>query len=188
MRVVGIDPGISDTGFGIIDSDDRGRLTHVTNGSIHTSAKLPFVERLSSIHTALGDVFQEFHPHHMAIEQIFFARNARSALLLGQARGVALLSAALAEIAVYEYAATEIKKAVCRYGHAGKEQVGDMVKVLLGIRNRIPSHASDALAVCICHAHSFQTLQAAKAGLSRRGSARDSAVRANSRPGKGNAP
>ena len=94
---------------------------------------------------------------YMAVEQVFFARNARSALLLGQARGVTLLSAALAGIPVHEYAATEIKKAVCRYGQAGKQQVSEMVKVLLSVDKRLPSHASDALAVCICHAHSFQT-------------------------------
>ena len=130
MRVVGIDPGISHTGFGIVDSVDRGRLVHVANGSISTSPKAPFVERLSTIHRELESVFREFGPHHMAVEQVFFARNARSALLLGQARGVVLLSAALVEIPVYEYAATEIKKAVCRYGQAGKQQVADMVKTL----------------------------------------------------------
>jgi len=167
MRVVGIDPGISHTGFGIIDTDERGRLAYVTNGSINTSAKTPFVERLSRIHAELEKVFREFEPHHMAVEQVFFARNAQSALLLGQARGVTLLSAALVGIPVYEYAATEIKKAVCRYGHAGKEQVSGMVKALLRIDKKLPSHASDALAVCICHAHCFQTSQATKASLSR---------------------
>jgi crossover junction endodeoxyribonuclease RuvC len=169
MRVVGIDPGISHTGFGIVDSDERGRLAHVADGSIHTSAKAPFVERLSRIHTELQSVFREYEPHHMAVEQVFFARNARSALLLGQARGVTLLSAALVGIPVYEYAATEIKKAVCRYGQAGKRQVTAMVKVLLQIEKKMPSHAADALAVCICHAHCFQTSQATKTRLSRAG-------------------
>ena len=157
MRVVGIDPGLTHTGFGIVDADGRGGLAHITSGSISTSAKAPFVERLAKIHAGLEKVFLEYEPHHMAVEQVFFARNARSALLLGQARGVTLLSAALAGIPVYEYAATEIKKAVCRYGQAGKQQVSEMVKVLLHIDKKLPSHASDALAVCICHAHSFQT-------------------------------
>jgi crossover junction endodeoxyribonuclease RuvC len=103
----------------------------------------------------------------MAVEQVFFARNAKSALLLGQARGVALLSAALVDIPVYEYAATEIKKAVCRYGQAGKQQVSDMVKALLRIDKRLASHAADALAVCICHAHSFQTAEATRTRVSR---------------------
>ncbi len=175
MRVVGIDPGISHTGFGILDWDGRGRLSHVADGSIQTSAQTPFVERLSTLHRELEAVFREFQPHHMAVEQVFFARNARSALLLGQARGVTLLSAALAEIPVYEYAATEIKKAVCRYGQAGKQQVKDMVQALLGVEKRIPSHAADALAVCICHAHCFQTSEATKTSLCRagRGTARD---------------
>ncbi len=167
MRVVGIDPGLSHTGFGIIDTDERGRLAHVANGTIHTSTKVPFVERLSKIHRELKSVFQEFEPGQMAVEQVFFARNARSALMLGQARGVTLLSAALAGIPVYEYSATEIKKAVCRYGHAGKEQVGDMVKTLLRIDQILSSHAADALAVCICHAHSYRTSEATRRGLSR---------------------
>ncbi len=167
MRVVGIDPGLSHTGFGIIDTDGRGRLAHVANGSIHTSAKTPFVERLSKIHRELKSVFEKFEPSQMAVEQVFFARNARSALMLGQARGVTLLSAALVGIPVYEYAATEIKKAVCRYGHAGKEQVSDMVKTLLHIDQALSSHAADALAVCICHAHSFQTSEATRKSLAR---------------------
>ncbi len=167
MRVVGIDPGLSHTGFGIVDSDERGRLVHVANGSISTSPKTPFVERLSKIHRELEAVFKEFEPEHMAVEQVFFARNARSALLLGQARGVTLLSAALLDIPVYEYAATEIKKAVCRYGQAGKQQVSDMVRALLRIDKKLASHAADALAVCICHAHCFQTSEATRTGLSR---------------------
>jgi crossover junction endodeoxyribonuclease RuvC len=167
MRVLGIDPGISHTGFGIVDTDERGRLTHITSGSINTSAKTPFVKRLSKIHGELEKVFREYEPHHMAVEQVFFARNARSALLLGQARGVTLLSAALVGIPVYEYAATEIKKAVCRYGQAGKQQVSEMVKALLRIDKKLPSHATDALAVCICHAHCFQTSQAMKTSHSR---------------------
>ena len=167
MRVVGIDPGISHTGFGIVDTDGRGRLAHITSGSISTSAKTPFVERLSKIHMELEKVFREFEPHHMAVEQVFFAKNARSALLLGQARGVTLLSASLVGIPVYEYAATEIKKAVCRYGQAGKQQVSEMVKTLLRIDKKLPSHAFDALAVCICHTHCYQTSQATKASLSR---------------------
>ena len=167
MRVVGIDPGISHTGFGIVDTDERGRLAHIASGSISTSAKTPFVERLSKIHMELEKVFREFEPHHMAVEQVFFAKNARSALLLGQARGVTLLSASLVGIPVYEYAATEIKKAVCRYGKAGKQQVSEMVKTLLRIDKKLPSHAFDALAVCICHTHCYQTSQATKASLSR---------------------
>lgn len=160
MRVMGIDPGISNTGYGVVDADERGRITHITSGSIPTSSRSPFVERLSKIHRELDTLFREFHPQHMAVEQVFFAKNARSALLLGQARGVTLLSAALAEIPVFEYAATEAKKAVCNYGSAGKEQVNTMVKTLLGIQKSIPDHASDALALCICHVNSYRTLQA----------------------------
>lgn len=176
MRVLGIDPGISHTGFGIVDTDDRGRLSHVVNGSIHTSAETCFVDRLSKIHGELENLFHHFRPHHMAIEKVFFARNARSALMLGQARGVVILSAALAQIPVYEYAATEIKKAVCRYGQAGKQQVGAMVAALLGIEQKVSSHAADALAVCICHAHCHQTSRARGMSLSRGASPSDPAV------------
>lgn len=157
MRVVGIDPGLSHTGFGIVDADDRGRLVHVASGSIQTSSHAPFVDRLSKIHANLESLFREHGPEHMAVEEVFFARNARSALLLGQARGVAILSAALAGIPVYEYAAAEIKQAVCRYGQAGKEQVGAMVKTLLRLDTDVSSHASDALAACVCHVNSYRT-------------------------------
>ena len=160
MRVIGIDPGISHTGYGLVDADEQGRLTHIRNGSISTSTRAPFVERLFKIHKELDLLFQELQPDHMVVEQVFFAKNARSALLLGQARGVAILSAALAEITVFEYAATEAKKAVCNYGHAGKAQVGFMVKKLLRLEADVVEHASDALALCICHVHSFRTLQA----------------------------
>ena len=157
---MGIDPGISNTGFGILDADARGRLTHVANGSIPTSSRTPFVERLSIIHRKLALLFQEYRPEHVVVEEVFFAKNARSALLLGQARGVALLSSALAEIPVFEYAATEAKKAVCSYGQAGKKQVNSMVKTLLYLDQNLPDHASDALALCICHVHSFRTAEA----------------------------
>ena len=160
MRVVGIDPGLSYTGFGIVDSDEKGRLRHISSGAIKTSSRLPFVERLSKIHLELEGIFQQFNPQHMAIEEVFFARNVRTALLLGQARGVALLSASLAGIPVFEYSATALKMAVCRYGRADKEQVGAMVKVLLQIDQKMSSHASDALAACICHSHNMQTYQA----------------------------
>ncbi len=170
MRVMGIDPGISHTGYGIVDADNKGRLTHISNGAIHTSARLPFVDRLSKIHLELEALFQQFKPQHMAVEEIFFARNVRSALLLGQARGVVLLSASLAGIPVFEYSVTALKMAVCSYGRADKQQVGAMVKVLLQVDEKMSSHASDALAACICHVHNYQTQQARKTGLTHRNS------------------
>jgi len=155
---MGIDPGISHTGFGLVEVDERGRLEYLTCGSISTPSKAPFVDRLLKIHLQLHRLFQEFGPQELAIEQVFFARNARSALVLGQARGAALLSAALAGIPVFEYAATAAKMAVCGYGGAEKRQVGAMVKALLGLADDVTEHAADALALCICHSHSTRAL------------------------------
>ncbi len=160
MRVIGIDPGIADTGYGIVDSDGRGRLTHVASGSIRTTSRTLHVRRLARIFRGLEDLIRRFEPEHLAVEQVFFAKNARAALTLGQARGVALLCAELAGIPVYEYAATEIKRAVSRYGHADKRQVAAMVSALLGLDGERSSHATDALAACICHLHTIRTLDA----------------------------
>jgi crossover junction endodeoxyribonuclease RuvC len=163
MRVMGIDPGISHTGFGVVDAEARERLLPVASGTIRTNARSPFVERLSELHAELERLFLQYRPQHMAIEEVFFARNVRSALLLGQARGVVLLSAALAHIPVFEYSATEIKKAICSYGHAGKDQIKAMVKVLLKLERTVPDHAADALAASICHIHCFHSSRAAVA-------------------------
>lgn len=157
MRVVGIDPGISQTGFGIVDAPKRGKFQSLASGVIRTDATLPFAERILHLHRELDGLFQRWQPDHMAIENVFFARDPRSALLLGHARGVVVLSAALAGIEVFEYSATEIKKAVCAYGHAGKLQVQAMVKALLGLDRGVASHAADALAASICHIHSCRS-------------------------------
>jgi len=160
IRVMGIDPGLAHTGYGVVALNGGGRLEHISNGTISTSSRTPLVERLSKIHRELDNVITDLQPHHVAVEQVFFSRNPKSALLLGHARGVAILSAAMSEIRVFEYSATETKKAVCNYGRGGKEQVNAMVKVLLGLRQDLSEHASDALALCICHVHSHRTVQA----------------------------
>ncbi|MEW6440938.1 MAG: crossover junction endodeoxyribonuclease RuvC [bacterium] len=164
MRVIGIDPGVSHLGFGVVDTAARDRLVPVASGTIRTNPRCAFQQRLSDLHCELEKLFHQYGPEHMAIEEVFFAKNVRSALLLGQARGVVLLSAALAHIPVFEYSATEIKKALCSYGHAGKDQIQAMVKVLLGLEGLLTDHASDALAASICHAHSFRPPVAACAG------------------------
>lgn len=156
MRVIGIDPGITHTGFGIVDALRGQKLHAVASGVIRTEARLSFVERLSCLHREVRALFLRWRPDHMAIESVFFARDPRSALLLGHARGVVFLSAALVGIPVFEYSATEIKKAVCAYGHAGKSQVQAMVKTLLGLDRPVGNHAADALAASICHIHSHQ--------------------------------
>ena len=186
MRVMGIDPGISHTGFGVVDVDERGCLTHVTCGSIHPPARIPFVDRLLRIHLQTNALFQEHGPQQLAMEQVFFARNPRSALVLGQARGVVLLSAGLAGIPVFEYAATEAKKAVCGYGGAEKRQVGVMVRALLGLKMEMTEHAADALALCICHAHTYRGQQARGTASREAGqSARQRCRRTKPRPGEG---
>ena len=156
FRVVGIDPGLSATGYGVVEADAAGRLRHIVSGTIPTCSRAPFVERLARIQRELETVFNEHQPHHVAVEAVFFAKNPKSALLLGHARGAAILSAAMAGLPVFEYWATETKKAVCTYGRAGKAQVGAMVKVLLRVPQELTEHAADALALCICHVHSHR--------------------------------
>ena len=165
IRVMGIDPGLSFTGYGVVESGADGRLRYVVSGTIPTSSRSPFVDRLSNIHEELQGVFNQVRPDHVAVEEVFFARHPKSALLLGHARGVVILSASLAGIQVFEYAATETKKAVCAYGRAGKEQVAAMVKALLRLDQDLSEHASDALALCICHIHSHGTLQSRNGSL-----------------------
>jgi crossover junction endodeoxyribonuclease RuvC len=163
IRVMGIDPGLSFTGYGVVEADGEGRLRHVASGTIATSSRAAFVDRLSRIHRELQEAFHRLKPDHLALEEVFFSRHPKSALLLGHARGVAILSASLAGIPVFEYAATEAKKAVCTYGRAGKEQVGAMVKALLRVEGEFSDHASDALALCICHMHVYGT-ESSRAG------------------------
>lgn len=160
MRIFGIDPGSVRTGYGCVDSDgSRHRL--VTCGAIAAPSRLSFPERLLLIHTSLTALIAECRPDGVAIESLFHAVNARSALQLGHARGVALLAASQAGLTIAEYAPTEVKRAVVGYGRAEKPQVRDMIRLLLGIAADDhesltgPNDVSDALAVAICHIHSL---------------------------------
>ena len=154
MRVFGIDPGSVRTGYGCIDSDGR-RHQLISCGAVRAGVAATFPEQLSIIHRELAALFAEYRPECVAIENIFHAVNARSALKLGPARGVAMLAAIEAGVTVVEYTPAEVKRAVVGYGRAEKPQVGQMVKLLLGL-DRIPTphDAADALAVAICHLHS----------------------------------
>ena len=154
MKIFGIDPGSDRTGFGCIDSrGSRHRL--IAYGAITAPARATFPEKLTVIHTELAALLARHRPDCVAVENIFYARNVRSALKLGHARGVALLAAAEAGIAVVEYAPAEIKRAVVGYGRAEKPQVQQMIKLLLGLdQPPVPYDAADALAVAICHVHS----------------------------------
>lgn len=154
MRVLGIDPGSRITGLGVVESTPDG-LRQV----FHESLKLKHRElppRLGDIYRRVEQVIGEFKPQCVAIEQVFFSRNARSALVLGQARGGAICSAVNAGCDVAEYSAKEIKQAVVGTGGASKEQVQHMVRVLLGLRSLPESDSADALACAICHIHSAQ--------------------------------
>ena len=153
MRVFGIDPGSDRTGYGCIDSDGR-RHRLVLCGAIRSGAGDTFPDKLASIHKALTNILAECRPQCVVIENLFYATNVRSALKLGHARGVAMLAAVEAGLPVIEYTPAEIKSAVVGYGRAEKPQVGQMVKLLLGLeRVPTPHDASDALAVAICHVH-----------------------------------
>jgi crossover junction endodeoxyribonuclease RuvC len=156
VRIFGIDPGSVRTGYGCVDSDgSRHRL--VTCGAISAPARLPFPERLRTIHTALVELLAGCRPDCVAVEALFHAVNARSALQLGHARGVALLAASQAGLPIAEYAPAEVKRAVVGYGRAEKVQVQHMVCLLLGLETAPePLDVSDALAVAICHVHTLR--------------------------------
>ena len=154
MRVFGIDPGSGRTGYGCVETDgSRHRI--VTCGAIRTPALAVFPDKLLEIHTQLGALIRECRPDAVAIENLFHAVNVRSALKLGHARGVAMLAAVEAAVPVFEYTPAEIKRAVVGFGRAEKQQVGQMVKLLLGLdAPPTPHDAADAIAVAICHLHS----------------------------------
>ena len=154
MRIFGIDPGSVRTGYGCVDTDgSRHRL--VTCGAVTTPARATLPDRLRQIHDELAGLLASSRPECVVIENLFHARNVRSALVLGHARGVAVLAAVHAGLPVIEYTPAEIKLAVVGYGRAEKAQIQQMVKLLLGLDTApAPHDAADALAIAICHAHS----------------------------------
>lgn len=152
MLLLGLDPGLGSTGWGLISADGN-RLTHVGNGQIKTDSALPLPTRLMALDMALTDLILEHRPDGVAVEEVFVNTNPQSTLKLGQARGVILLAAARSGMDVGEYAARLVKKAVVGVGNASKEQVHAMVARLLpGVKIAGPD-AADALAVAITHAH-----------------------------------
>lgn len=156
MRILGIDCGTERTGFGVIDSDGRSH-TFLSGGVIRTRSADALEQRLKLIAVQLREVFQQFGPQAIAVEEVFYAVNAKSALKLAHVRGVALLVAAEAGLPVNEYSALEVKISVVGYGRAEKQQVQRMVCSLLGITREFESHdATDALAVALCHAARFK--------------------------------
>ncbi len=156
MRIFGVDPGSVHTGYGCIDTAG-GRHRILACGALSPPVRSAFPERLRAIHDGLTALLAEHRPGTVAIEDLFHARNARSALKLGHVRGVIMLAAAEAGVPVVEYAPTEVKRAVVGYGRAEKRQVQQMVSLLLGL-DPPPSRldVTDALAVAVCHAHSMR--------------------------------
>ena len=151
MRVLGIDPSLQCTGFGIVE-ETAGRLLPIAYGVIKPTAKLPLHLKLAEIKNELEELIRTYAPAEASIENPFYAQNMKTALLLGQVRGAILVAVAAAGCGLAEYSALEIKKAVTGYGQADKEQVLTMVCSLLGLDDdRIPLDASDALAAAICH-------------------------------------
>lgn len=158
MRVFGIDCGTEWTGFGVVEAEDTGELRAIAHGAIQLLRRDHLPLRLKAVHTRLGELLQQHSPDVVAVEEVFHAANSKTALKLGQVRGVALLAAASAGVVTAEYAPLAIKSAVCGYGLADKQQVQFMVTRLL--RLTVPperSDAADALAIAICHIHHMQT-------------------------------
>lgn len=153
VRILGIDPGSRRTGYGVIDFD-KSKITYVSSGIIRLPNKdLPV--RLKIIFDGVTEIIEQFSPQTMGIEEVFFAKDPRAALKLGQARGAAIIAGANAQLSVGEYSPRSIKQAVVGTGSADKKQIQIMVQQLLKLPSAPAEDAADALAVCICHAHSM---------------------------------
>ena len=155
IRILGIDPGLQRTGWGVIERAGT-KLTHVAHGIVTSTAKADLGDRLREIHSGLTAVILTHAPHTIAIEETFVNVNGQATLKLGQARGVALLAAAEAEVPLAEYSPNKVKKSVVGAGHAAKEQIGLMIGVLLPGCKVDQADAADALAIAITHAHHFR--------------------------------
>jgi crossover junction endodeoxyribonuclease RuvC len=148
--ILGIDPGIADTGYGIIRVNGS-HLSCITYGSVKTPAKADLITRLEMLHQELDKIIKKYQPDYAAVEQLFFNKNVRTALIVGQARGVVLLTLKQNKLAVFEYTPSQVKSAVSAYGQASKLQVQKMVKLILNLTELPkPDDAADALAIAIC--------------------------------------
>jgi crossover junction endodeoxyribonuclease RuvC len=165
MRVMVIDCGTECTGYGVVDLDSRDKLVCVSFGGIRLSPREPLPVRLSTVFDRLSAVIQQFQPDRVAIEEVFYSVNPKSALKLGQVRGVAMLAASSQKLQIGEYAPLTIKASVVGYGRAEKEQVQLMVARLLCLEEiPEPTDAADALAIAICDLHTQATLMRQRAG------------------------
>lgn len=158
VLVLGVDPGTAITGYALVRQEDE--LSLVDCGAIITPAGTPLPDRLLVIHTSLAALIERYRPEVVAVEELFFSKNVRTAMSVGQARGVVLLAGAQAALPVYEYKPAEVKQAVAGYGNAPKEQMQEMVRLLLNLdRVPEPDDAADAVAVAVCHLHSARLRQ-----------------------------
>jgi crossover junction endodeoxyribonuclease RuvC len=150
--IIGIDPGLRHTGWGVV-AQTNNRLSFIAAGRISPVADLPMASRLLTLAEGIADIIRAHAPNEAAIEETFVNKNARSALLLGQARGSAMLTLAQHGLSVAEYAANRIKQSVTGHGHAEKEQIQAMIAILLPHSGKLAADAADALAVAVTHAH-----------------------------------
>jgi crossover junction endodeoxyribonuclease RuvC len=149
--VLGIDPGVANTGYGVV-AQQRGRLFALDGGVVETSAGLDAPRRLAAIHQRIAELLDEYKPDAVALEDVYFGQNARSAFAVGQARGVVMLAAGQRNVPCASYTPQQVKGAVCGNGRAAKDQVQRMVQALLALPDLPkPDHAADALAIAICH-------------------------------------
>lgn len=156
--ILGIDPGIADTGFGIIKKENNGKLACLAYGSIKTRAKTNLADRLFIIGEELDKIIKKHKPDMVAVEKLFFSKNVKTALIVGEARGVVMLTARQNNLSIKEFTPLQVKQAVSTYGRAGKDQVQKMVKLILNLKEMPkPDDAADALAIAICALNSHIT-------------------------------
>lgn len=147
--ILGIDPGIADTGWGVIEKQGQ-KITMLDCGSISTPAKTEFIERLNTLHQELSAIIKKYKPEAVSVEELFFCKNVKTALVVGQARGVVLMTIAQNNLPIFEFTPLQVKQALTSYGKADKKQVGAMVKVMLNLKSiPKPDDAADALAIAI---------------------------------------
>ncbi len=157
MKTLGVDPGSVVTGYGVVEGSGQ-KLLHLASGYLKVGKEPSFPERLGAIYHGLTKIITEYRPEVMAIESLFFSKNVKSAILLGHARGVAILAGVNAGLDVYEYSPLEIKQSVVGYGRADKRQVQEMIRMLLSLSEIPESNMADALAVAICHLNTARSL------------------------------
>ena len=159
MLILGIDPGFAITGYGVVDHTSN-KFTVIDYGVVNTKAGELFSSRLEQIDAKIGEIVEKYRPDAMAIEELFFNNNAKTAIMAAHGRGVALLACSKRGVPCYEYTPLQVKQNVVGYGRAEKKQVQQMVKVILNLREiPKPDDAADALAIAICHAHSMLTAE-----------------------------